>query len=276
MHLIPIKTGRISPGEEIETKNWGIKDGDIVVVSSKFSATSENRVTDLSKLDPSDEAKKYSDECGRSPEFMQAVLNEMNLRNGKVLGSCPGAIFTELKPVLRHALRRARTEASLRSASSTSALSAAQHDIEGGWTIFTANAGMDESNIEKGYAVGWPENPVKSAQEIRNRFGNIAVIITDSCLRPRRWGVTAYALTCAGIDPIQDQAGENDLYGKPLHITKEAIADQLATAANILMGNADQGVPVVIIRDHNIRLSDFEGWVPGIGREEDIFQNMLS
>ena len=77
-------------------------------------------------------------------------------------------------------------------------------------------------------------------------------------------GVTAFALVCVGLDPLLSQQGVEDLFGKPLRITTEAIADQLATAANFVMGNAGQSTPAAIIRAHGLRLSDFAGWVPGI------------
>ena len=282
MHLLPVKTRLINPGDnlaEILTNASKIQKNDILVISSKAVATSEGRVVDLNSLTPSDEAKKYSEECGRTPAFCQAVLEEMKKRNGEIRGTCPGAIITELRP-----------------------------DGLTQGVILTANAGLDESNAPEGKAIGWSEDPACSAIRLRTEIlENInkgkgkgargkggkkekssfpfssfpfplslcpspAVIITDSCVRPRRWGVTAYALAVSGIDPLKDEAGKSDLFGRKLRITKEAIADQLATAANMLMGNADQCTPAVIIRDHGIELSEFEGWVPGIEPEEDLFK----
>ncbi len=278
MELLPLKTLRINPGDdlaEILNNASEFHVDDILVLSSKAVAISENRMIDLSSLTPTDEAKKYADECGRTPAFCQAVLEEMKKRNGEVRGTCPGAIITELRP-----------------------------DGLTQGVILTANAGLDESNAPEGKAVGWPENPVESAKKLREEFverskgkgqrekgkglaknlfslcpfplslcpKNLGIIITDSCTRPRRWGVTAYALAVSGIDPLRDEAGKSDLFGRKLRITKEAVADQLATAANMLMGNADQCVPAVIIRDHGIELSDYEGWVPGIEPEEDLFK----
>ena len=75
----------------------------------------------------------------------------------------------------------------------------------------------------------------------------------------------------SGLDPLLSQKGKTDLFGKPLKITTEAVADQLATAANFLMGNAAQSIPAVIIRDHGLTLSDWEGWIPGIEPEKDLF-----
>ena len=71
------------------------------------------------------------------------------------------------------------------------------------------------------------------------------------------------------------QKGKQDLFGKELKITTEAIADQLATVANTLMGNASQATPVVIIRDHGLPFSDLAGWVPGIEPSEDLFRGIL-
>ena len=305
MHLIPLQTPRIVPGEDLvsalmEARKDGFQPKDIVVISSKAVATSEGRIIDLSALTVSDKAKTYAEKSGRSPEFCQAVLDEVAFHNGSVVGTCPGALLTELKP-----------------------------DGLSTGIILTANAGLDESNAPphqshsvarcgaqpEGTAIGWPEDPVESAKEIQstmeaklqtdkflvssfwffvlkkisNRFlkletknqqlktsqPHIAVIISDSCCRPRRWGVTAYALAVAGMDPLQDQKGVKDLYGRELRITQEAIADQLATAANTLMGNADRACPAVLIRDHGIPLSEFVGWVPWIEPEKELFNGVL-
>ena len=98
-----------------------------------------------------------------------------------------------------------------------------------------------------------------------------AVLLTDSTCRPRRLGVTALALTVSGFDPLRSLIGMKDLFGKDLRLTQEAVADQLATAANMLMGNAGESVPAMIIRNHGIPFSNFEGWVPGIAPKDDLF-----
>ncbi|MBT4021616.1 hypothetical protein HOF17_04555, partial [Candidatus Peribacteria bacterium] len=105
MELIAVKTGIIKPGGNIceaiieRSVIRGPRSADdIVVISSKAIATSEGRVTNLKKITPSNIAKNYSEKCGRSPEFCETVLNEIEFRNGKVVGVCPGAMFTSLKP----------------------------------------------------------------------------------------------------------------------------------------------------------------------------------
>jgi coenzyme F420-0:L-glutamate ligase / coenzyme F420-1:gamma-L-glutamate ligase len=175
------------------------------------------------------------------------VLQELERMNGDMKGWCPEAILTELKP---------------------------EGMKEG--SILIANAGLDESNVEKGQCIGWPKDPVRSVKQLKKDIeksigGDIAIILSDSCVRPGRMGVTACALCVSGIDPIHAQKGKHDLFGKPLRITMEAVADQLATAANVLMGNADQSIPFVLIRDHTVPFTSYSGWVSGIRVEEDIF-----
>lgn len=250
MHLLPIRTPVIRTGDNVAVMLRAaadIRDGDIIVVSSKAIATAEGDAIDLSSCHITPEAHSWATKTGRSPAFMQAVLDEAKRLNGTVTGHCPGALLTEVRP----------------------------HGLHVG-SIFAPNAGMDESNIDTGFTVGWPTDPLASAKRLREGLNvNCAVIIGDSCCRPRRLGVTAFALTVSGFDPLKSEVGSSDLFGHELRVTVEAIADQLATAANALMGNADQSTPAVIIRDHGIPLSDFSGWVDGIEPEEDLFSSIL-
>ena len=268
MLLLPIHTRLLKKGDDLASllsESTQIVEGDILVISSKAIATMEGAAIDLRKITISKDADKWSKACGRSAAFCQAILDELERLHGKVVGTCPGALLTELRPT---------------------GLS------EG--TIFAANAGLDQSNVEDGFAVGWPRDPVESVKKLQEALYSLSprgepaclqagtmvrgfgVILSDSCCIPRRRGVTAHALVVSGIDPLFSEIGNNDLFGKPLRITIEARADQLATAANILMGNAGQLIPAVIIRDHGIPLTRFESWVPGIEPEEDLFQGIFS
>lgn len=83
------------------------------------------------------------------------------------------------------------------------------------------------------------------------------------------------ALTVAGFDPIISQVGKQDLFGHDMTMTSEAVADQLATAANYIMGNINQAIPAVVIRGHTLPMTQFSGWVPGMSAEEDMFQGMF-
>ena len=206
---------------------------------------------DLSEITPSSQAKEWAALCGRDPAFRQAVMDETKRMNGTVVGSCPQAMLCELNP----------------------------EGLEEG-TILAVNAGLDQSNVGEGLAIGWPKDPVATVKKLREEIEKetgkrIGIIITDSCCRPRRLGVVAMALTVCGFDPLISQVGKEDLFGHELTMTHEATADQLATAANFLMGNADQSVPAVCIRDHCLEMTDFCGWVPGIERDEDLFRGMF-
>lgn len=277
MHLLPIRTPLLTPGDDLAAiigQSADLQAGDIIVISSKAVATVEDAFIDLRMLESSREAEEWSAKTGRLPEFCEAVRHELMRLHGTVIGHCPGALLTEVRP----------------------------EGLERG-SILTANAGLDESNCPRGMAIGWPVDPVISVRSLRNSLeqslfvsrssffvknsnekrktkneqtkSTIGLIITDSNCHPRRLGVTALALVVSGLDPLVSQAGSNDLFRKPLTITTEAIADQLATAANFLMGNAGQSIPAVAIRGHGIPLSRFEGWVPGIEREQDLFGGIV-
>lgn len=252
MLILPVPTPRLNQGDDIVSlllKN-DIRDGDILVVSSKAVARIEGATIDLRKIQPTPEARKYAHECNQDPCFTQCVLDETKRMNGAVSGTCPFALLTILQPT----------------------------DMKTG-RILCPNAGVDQSNIEAGHAIGWPLDPVASIRLLQKKilehkkYSKIGIILSDSCTRPGRLGVTAFALTCCGIDPFISNVGNEDLFGKKLRVTQEAVADQLATAANAVMGNAAQSIPVAIIRDHRLPSSDFCGWVPGIEPEEDLFRN---
>ena len=115
-----------------------------------------------------------------------------------------------------------------------------------------ANAAIDESNIEDGLATPIPENPDESALKIRRyleeEFGkDLAVIVTDTQGRAFRIGAIGTAIGCSGINPLWVRIGEKDLYGRELETTEIATADELASAASLIMGQADEGLPVVIV-----------------------------
>lgn len=263
MHFLPIKTPILREGDDlvqILTQDIDIQTGDILVISSKAVATVEGAAIDLKKITPTDEAHWWVKRCDGPPTFRQAILNETHRMHGQLLPGCPLAMLAELKP-----------------------------DGLSTGTILAINAGLDRSNIKEGFVIGWPMDPVKSVRMLKKELEKrchgsttltmthgvkIAVILSDSCCRPRRIGVTAMALAVAGIDPISSKIGVPDLFGHPLQMTQEATADQLATAANIVMGNAGDSVPAAIMRDHDIPFTSFFGWVPGIAREQDLFSGL--
>jgi coenzyme F420-0:L-glutamate ligase len=252
MEIFAIPTPLLRTGDDIArilVNCAELQENDILVISSKALATIEGRTFQLEKCKPSAQAKKLSKKCGQSPAFTEIVLQETKRMRGVIAGVCPYALLTSLKP---KGMKRGR--------------------------ILCPNAGLDKSNIVDGSAIGWPENPVTSAESARKILRkltgkNVGIIVSDSCCRPGRLGVTAFALTVSGFDPLRSEVGRKDLFGKPLKFTHEAVADQLATAANAVMGNANQSTPAAVIRNHGISLNNFSGWVPGIEPREDLFRS---
>ncbi len=250
MELLALRTPLLREGDDLATTLIAaandIRDGDILCVSSKAVATTEGAAIDLASLLVTEEAEALARECGKTPAFRQAMLREIARLQGRIVRKNRYVVLTEVSP----------------------------QGMDG--SMLAASAGLDHSNAHPGTAIGWPHDPVGSCVRlratIREKTGSdTAVILTDSCCRPRRLGVTAQALAVCGIDPFQSKVGEKDLFGETLRVTQEARADQLATAANFLMGNAAESTPAVLVRGHGLPFTDFAGWVPGIDEEEDMF-----
>lgn len=185
----------------------------MVVISSKFVAISEGRIVDLQSVRPSEQATALSIRYRIPAELCELVVRESD----EVLGGVIGFILTSKEGML------------------------------------SPNAGIDRSNIETGRAVLYPRDSLASALEVveglRFRRGvRIGVVITDSRLMPTRRGTTGVALSSAGIEAVLDLRGKKDLFGNILRVTSQAIADDLCSAAQLVMGESDEGAPFVIIR----------------------------
>jgi len=128
--------------------------------------------------------------------------------------------------------------------------------------IVCANAGVDRSNVEgERNVVLLPKDPDVSAQKIRRDIGrlsgcDVAVIISDTHGRPLRMGEINVAIGVAGIKPIRDRRGEKDLFGYELRIKQTAVADELSSAAELVIGQANEGIPVAIIRGYNYQATE--------------------
>ena len=229
MRLYAVKTRIIKTGEDtvevilksLKKQNLRLEDNDILAITSKIIAYAEGRVVKLSGIDPSDRAKELAKQFSLKPEFAELILREAE----KIYGGVEKAVLTLKNGVL------------------------------------TANAGIDNKNAPKNYAVLWPKDAQKWAlrirEEIKRKTGkHVAVLIVDSGLVPLRMGTTGLALAVAGFKPVKDCRGEEDIYGKPLIITRHAIADNLASAAHLLMGEAAEKTPVVLIKDAPVDFDD--------------------
>jgi coenzyme F420-0:L-glutamate ligase/coenzyme F420-1:gamma-L-glutamate ligase len=142
-----------------------------------------------------------------------------------------------------------------------------------------ANAGIDASNIENNTSrvLLLPENPDRSARELRDYFQqhlgiNVAVIINDSFGRAWRNGTCGVCIGSAGFEVIDDRIGDKDLFGQELKVTQSAVADEIAAAASLLMGQADEATPVVVITGLHLEASDQGSTALIRSKEDDLFR----
>jgi coenzyme F420-0:L-glutamate ligase len=190
-----------------------LKTGDILVISSKFVAISEGRVVKLDSVEPSTYAVELASRHNIPSQLCELIIRESD----EILGGVVGFILASKEGML------------------------------------SPNAGIDRSNIQPGRAVLYPRDPLESASAIvegmQFRRGiRIGVIICDSRLMPTRKGTTGVALASSGLEAVLDLRGKEDLFGNILRVTSQAIADDLCSAAQLVMGESDEGAPFVVVR----------------------------
>ena len=231
MEFFDIRTRLVEVGSDLTkvifkaVREAGVEffEGDILIITSKLVATCENRVISVSNIKPSKRAKLLGEKSSLPSEFVEIVINEAE----EVYGYVEGAILTLKEGVIQ------------------------------------ANAGVDRSNAPPRTVILLPENPEKTAyvihKKIREEEGvHVGVIICDSNSLPLRIGTGGFALAVAGFEPVLDERGKIDLFGRPLQVTRRNLADSLAHAAQILMGESDEGIPMVLVRGAPVRLvNDF-------------------
>lgn len=192
--------------------------GDVLVIAQKVVSKAAGLYVDLNEVEPSPRAREIAEKVKKDPRYVEVVLSESD----EVVRIGPTLI------VVAHKL---------------------------GFVM--ANAGIDESNIRhsegQGRVLLLPRDPDGSAAALKQRFDDdfdvrVGVIINDSFGRPWRNGVVGVALGAAGVPSLVDRVGASDLFGRPLRVTEIAVADELAAAASLLMGQADEGIPVVLVR----------------------------
>ena len=224
--------------DAVEEQNLELEDGDAIVFTSKIIAKSEGRVVDLSGVRVSGDAERIAKETEKDPRIVQLVLNEAK------------AIVRMMR---NHVI------------------------VETKHGFVCANAGVDESNVEEGKAVLLPKDPQKSAraltQEIEERSGTaISVLISDSFGRAFRDGVTGICVGVSGIPALVDRRGEEDRFGKIAEITKEAIADEICAAANLVMGEFKESVPIAIVRGLKLERCESDIQELLFNKEDDLFR----
>jgi len=207
--------------ESLKAQGLRLEDNDVLALTSKVVSISEGRMVKLSEVKPSEEAKGLAKEYSLKPKFAELILREAD----RIYGGVEKAVLTLKKRVM------------------------------------APNAGIDNKNAPSDYAVLWPKDPEASATKVRDTIKritckNVAVMIVDSGLVPLRIGTTGLALAVAGFKPIRDNRGCKDLFGKPILITRQAVADDLASAAHLLMGEATEKTPLVLIKDAPVEFDD--------------------
>jgi len=205
----------IAPGDDLArliAEAANLVDGDVVVVSQKVVSKAEGRVVRLADVEPSDRASALAG--GEDPRRIEVILRE-------------SARIVRLRPPL--------------------VIAQTTHGY------VCASAGVDASNApEPDSVVLLPLDPDASAARLRERIAEltgrtVAVIVSDSFGRAWRQGTTDVAIGCAGLHPLLDLEGERDRVGYELHATVIAVADQIAGAAQLVMGKLD-GIPVAVVR----------------------------
>lgn len=215
---------RVQPGDDLaaliagglDASGLSLEAGDVLVVAQKIVSKAEGRYADLATVSPSTAAKNLAEETGKDPRLVQIVLDQSR----RVLRHRPGVIVVE-------------------------------HNL--GFVM--ANAGIDQSNIEGGdqRVLLLPEDPDASSARLREmlmqRLGVApAIVISDSFGRPWRLGTVGVAIGAAGLPALVDMRGEPDMNGRPLQHTEIGLADEIASAASLVMGQAAEQVPVVLVR----------------------------
>jgi coenzyme F420-0:L-glutamate ligase/coenzyme F420-1:gamma-L-glutamate ligase len=204
-------------------QNTPIQEKDVIVITHVAVSKAEGNVVNLDEVSPSERAKEIAQQTEKEPALVEVILRETK----EIVRIGPNSLITETKN-----------------------------------GIICANAGVDRSNVEgERNVVLLPKNPDASAQKIRQEIKSltacdVAVIVSDTHGRPFRMGEINVAIGVAGMKPIRDRRGEKDLFGYMLRIKQTAVADELASAAELVIGQANEGIPVAIIRGYNYQVAE--------------------
>ena len=197
-----------------------LKNGDVIVISSKYISNSQGRIIDTTTTSISEQSNYISEKFKIKPKFAEVILRESD----KIFGGVSGFVITSSDSIL------------------------------------APNAGIDKSNTDGTKLILYPENPYQVAENIKRKIFfeyniHVGIIIVDSRLMPARVGTVGIAIACAGFEPVNDLRGKQDLDGNPLKVTFQATADNLASIANHKMGEGSESQPIAIIKDSKCNLT---------------------
>ena len=218
----------VKPGDDLVeiikdaliVSNERLQDDDIVVIAQKIISKAERRIVSLNSVKPSPQAEALATKLEKDPRQIELVLQESK----EIVRSKPGVVI-----------------------------------VEQNLGLVMANAGIDRSNVvdqdndNDEYVLLLPKDPDASCDLIRHginqRLGvKVGIIVNDSVGRAWRIGTTGHAIGISGLPAVIDLRGELDMFGKELLVSEQAVADELASAASLLQGQASEGMPVVVIR----------------------------
>lgn len=225
--------------ESLLNNDISIVDGDVLVLAETVVSKAEGNIVEIDSVKPSDKAFEISEKSGKDPKQCQIILD-----NTKSIIRCQQDLIITETP----------------------------HGF------ICANSGIDNSNCEEGFVTPLPVNPDKSAGIIKkyldDKFdSDCIVIISDTHGRAWRVGAIGVAVGISGMHPVTDFRGSYDLYGQELMSTIEATADELASAASLLMGQSDNGICLVLIRGYDSSLTSCgadDACIKEIIREKEI------
>ena len=213
--------------DRLHSANETLQPGDIIVIAQKVVSKAEGRLVRLADVEPTPEALRVAEIVGKDARHIQVILDDS-------------------REQIR--VRRGLLVVEQRS----------------GWIC--ANAGVDRSNIEPDangdeYLALLPADADASAAQLRQQLTELTgiapvVLINDSHGRAWRFGTVGVCIGCAGMPPVWNQRGLHDLFGYELQSSEECIADELAAAASLLMGQSDEGQPVIIIRGYELPIDN--------------------
>ena len=248
IQIIPLKgMPIIEPGDDLvaltldslESMGLSPEDKDVYVYSHVIVSRSEGKLVDLNDVEPSRTALNFAEFTGKDPKIVEVVLRESRA----IRRMAPGVIIAETK-----------------------------HGF------VCANAGVDKSNVPGETVVApLPDDPDKSATTIRRGFKerngcDVGVIVCDTHGRAHRDGEINVTIGASGFEVIRDRRGEKDLFEYELKVKRTAIADELASAAELVIGQSDEAIPAALIRGYDIEFSEESSAIQLVRpRDKDLF-----
>ena len=207
--------------DTLEKNNSELKEGDVLVISTKFVSNAQGRIIDLNNIKTSAYGNRISKEFQLKPQIAEVVIRESD----KIFGGISGFVITSSDDIM------------------------------------APNAGIDKSNAKKDKIILYPINPYLTSEQLRRKIFlklqiHVGIILVDSRLMPARIGTSGVAIACAGIEPVLDMRSKKDLDGNPLKVTFQAVVDNLATIANHKMGEGAESKPFAIVKNSGATLTD--------------------